>query len=121
MNSIPELNNVDVILADSVFEHLPNSSLVIQGIINALAPGGVLIENYSGHSLSAPHKSDTLNSYKLRDNNMDMLCNQLSLLHGKIPKKKDGIYDYDSSIKAAKEHVAGSKSIETGGFRHNPA
>ena len=96
VNSIPELNNVDVILADSVFEHLPNSSLVIQGIINALSPGGVLIENYSGHSLSAPHKSDTLNSYKLRDNNLDMLSNQLNLLHGKIPKKKDGIYDYDS-------------------------
>ncbi len=93
--SVPRLKDVDLILAQAVFEHLPNSTHQIQGLIDALSPGGILIENYSGHSQVMPHKSDTFSAYALRDKNLDMMAEQLELFYGMMPPKKDGIYERD--------------------------
>jgi SAM-dependent methyltransferase len=86
---------VDLILAYGVFEHLPNAPAQIQGLIDALAPGGILIENYSGHSSEVPHKSDTWSAYRTRDENLDRLSRQLTLLHGVLPERRDGVYGHD--------------------------
>jgi SAM-dependent methyltransferase len=86
------LRDVDVILAYSVFEHLPNAEVQIQGLVDALAPGGVLVENYAGHSKATPHKSDTWSAYRSRDANLDRLRRQLVLLHGRLPERHDGAY-----------------------------
>jgi len=56
----------------------------------------ILIENYSRHSSKIPHKSDTLDTYKSRDKNLDLLSNQLTLLCGSLPKRRDDIYGKDS-------------------------
>lgn len=89
------LGGADLILAYGVFEHLPNAPVQIQGLIDALAPGGVLIENYSGHSSEVPHKSDTWSAYRTRDENLDRLSRQLELLHGVLPERRDGAYERD--------------------------
>lgn len=89
------MSGVDLILAYGVFEHLPNAPAQIQGLIDALAPGGVLIENYSGHSSETPHKSDTWSAYRTRDENLDRLSRQLELLHGVLPPRRDGVYERD--------------------------
>ncbi len=94
--SFPELKEIDLILAYAVFEHLPNTTYQIQMLIDSLSLGGILIENYSGHSSKVPHKSDTFDSYKSRDKNLDLLSNQLTLLYGIMPKRRDGIYGKDS-------------------------
>jgi SAM-dependent methyltransferase len=91
----PELENIDIILAYAVFEHLPNSTHQIQTLIDSLSPGGILIENYSGHSSQEPHKSDTFDSYKKRDKNLDILSQKLSLLYGILPQKQNGVYNRD--------------------------
>lgn len=91
--SLPELREIDLILAHAVFEHLPNSTCQIQGLINALSPWGILIENYSGYFKDIPHKSDTFDPYKSRDINLDLLNNQLTLLYGTLPKKRSGVYE----------------------------
>jgi SAM-dependent methyltransferase len=89
------LTGVDLILAYGVFEHLPNAPAQIQGLIDALEPGGVLIENYSGHSSEIPHKSDTWSAYRTRDENLDRLSRQLTLLYGILPERRDGVYGHD--------------------------
>lgn len=94
MAALP-LGGADLILAYGVFEHLPNAPVQIQGLIDALAPGGVLIENYSGHSSEMPHKSDTWSAYRTRDENLDRLSRQLTRLHGVLPERRDGVYDRD--------------------------
>ncbi len=91
-----EIRNIDLILAYAVFEHLPNSTYQIQRLIDSLSPGGILIENYSGHSQSIPHKSDTFDSYKSRDANLELLNSRLTLFYGNMPRKKDGVYEKDS-------------------------
>lgn len=96
---VPDFKAVDLLFADSVFEHLPNSNEQIQGLIRALAPGGILIENYSGHSAETPHKSDTFSAYSNRDRNLDLLAASLSLLHGKIPQARDGRYGLDEGLR----------------------
>jgi SAM-dependent methyltransferase len=93
--SFPALKDIDMILADRVFEHLPNSTQQIQGLIDSLSLGGILIENYSGHSKEIPHKSDTFDSYKSRDKNLDLLNNQLTLFYGIMPECNNGIYGKD--------------------------
>lgn len=90
-----QLGGADLILAYGVFEHLPNAPVQIQGLIDALGPGGVLIENYSGHSSEVPHKSDTWSAYRARDQNLDRLSRQLTLLHGVLPERRDGVYERD--------------------------
>ncbi|MBI3029126.1 MAG: methyltransferase domain-containing protein [Candidatus Rokubacteria bacterium] len=90
------LRDVDLILAYSVFEHLPNSTEQIQALIDALAPDGILIENYAGHSRETPHKSDTFSAYERRDINLDLLRERLVLLYGSLPPKRDGVYERDS-------------------------
>jgi SAM-dependent methyltransferase len=85
-----------LILAYAVFEHLPNSIVQIKGLIDALAPGGILIENYSGHSSETPHKSDTFSAYRSRDVNLDALASALTLLHGTLPDKRGGVYGHDA-------------------------
>ena len=94
MAALP-LTGADLILAYGVFEHLPNAPVQIQGLIDALGPGGVLIENYSGHSSEVPHKSDTWSAYRTRDENLDRLSRQLILLHGVLPRRLDGVYERD--------------------------
>jgi SAM-dependent methyltransferase len=89
------LTGADLILAYGVFEHLPNAPVQIQGLIDALGPGGVLIENYSGHSSEVPHKSDTWSAYRTRDENLDRLGRQLTLLHGALPERRGGVYAHD--------------------------
>jgi len=95
VNSFLELEGIDVINASDVFEHLPNATKQIQGLLDSLAPGGILIENYAGHSSSDPHKSDTFSAYQTRDHNLDMINDQMTLLYGILPKKQDGIYGMD--------------------------
>lgn len=90
-----QLAGADLILAYGVFEHLPNAPVQIQGLIDALTPGGVLIENYSGHSSEVPHKSDTWSAYRTRDENLDRLSRQLTLLHGVLPARRAGVYERD--------------------------
>ncbi len=90
------LRDVDLILAYSVFEHLPNSTPQIQALIDALAPDGILIENYAGHSRETPHKSDTFSAYERRDVNLELLRDRLVLLYGALPRKRDGVYERDS-------------------------
>lgn len=96
VHSFPEVTGVNVILAHAVFEHLPNSTRQIQAIIDTLAPGGVLIENYAGHSGDVPHKSDTFDSYTSRDRNLDLINDHLTLLHGSLPEKRNGVYERHS-------------------------
>lgn len=95
----PDVNDIDLILAYAVFEHLPNSAYQIQELINSLAPGGILVENYAGHSSRVPHKSDTFNSYKCRNSNLDMLRSQLFLLHGDMPACSAGVYEEDCGVR----------------------
>jgi SAM-dependent methyltransferase len=92
---VPKFGGIDIILAYTFFEHLPNSTEQIRGLIDSLKPGGILIENYGGHSKRTPHKSDTFDAYKCRDINLDMLRSELSLLYGVIPKKREGVYESD--------------------------
>lgn len=93
----PSFEGLDLILADTVFEHLPNAGEQIQGLIDGLAPGGVLVENYAGSSKVEPHKSDTFSAYRGRDANLDRLASQLTLLFGSLPKKVGGVYEEDGS------------------------
>lgn len=93
--SVPVFSEIDIILAYCVFEHLPNSTQQIMGLIDALAAGGILIENYSGHSTETPHKSDTFSAYRSRDENLDMLQEHLTLLYGVIPREQNGVYEKD--------------------------
>lgn len=96
VNACLDLSDVDLIFAYTVFEHLPNSTKQIEALIDALCKGGVLIENYSGHSQEVPHKSDTFDAYKSRDRNLDLLKDNLELLFGRLPEKdKNGIYGRD--------------------------
>lgn len=92
---VPAFENINLLLALTVFEHLPNSTEQIKGLINSLAEDGILIENYSGHSSSEPHKSDTFDAYKNRDKNLDLLSENLELLYGKLPPKVNGCYERD--------------------------
>lgn len=94
---VPEFSGFDLILADTVFEHLPNAGEQIQGMIDALNPGGVLVENYAGSSRHQPAKSDTFSAYRGRDKNLDRLADQLTLLFGRLPRRVDGIYEEDGS------------------------
>ena len=55
-----------------------------------------MIENYTGHSSGIPHKSDTFDSYRSRDVNLDLLNKRLTLLCGTMPKKENGIYEMNS-------------------------
>jgi SAM-dependent methyltransferase len=89
------LRDVDLILAYAVLEHLPNAPVQVQGLVDALAPGGMLIENYSGHSSEIPHKSDTWSAYRSRDTNLALLRRQLTLLHGVLPAERDGVFGHD--------------------------
>jgi SAM-dependent methyltransferase len=89
------MGGADLILAYGVFEHLPNAPVQIQGLIDALGPGGMLIENYSGHSSEVPHKSDTWSAYRTRDENLDRLSRQLTLLYGILPERRGGVYERD--------------------------
>ena len=91
-----EVSEIDIALANVVFEHLPNSTYQIRRLIESLSDQGILIENYAGHSHDLPHKSDTFDSYRSRDINLDMLCKKLTLIHGSLPKKQKGIYERDS-------------------------
>ena len=91
-----DLRDVDLILAYSVFEHLPNSTRQIQGLIDALSPDGLLVENYAGHSRAAPHKSDTWDAYRHRDVNLDLIRDQMVLLHGTLPRRREGAYEADN-------------------------
>ena len=95
VNSSIDLEGIDIINARQVFEHLPNANEQIQGLLDSLAPGGILIENYAGHSSHAPHKSDTFSAYQNRNKNLDMINDQMILLHGILPKKINGNYDKD--------------------------
>jgi 2-polyprenyl-3-methyl-5-hydroxy-6-metoxy-1,4-benzoquinol methylase len=97
--SVPKFKDVDIILAYAVFEHLPNSTLQIEGLVDSLSPGGMLIENYSGHSRAKPHKSDTFDAYRNRDANLDMLRENLELVLGSLPAKDNGIYARDNSTR----------------------
>ena len=87
-----DVQNADVIFAHNVFEHLPNASNQIAGLVNSLGPDGVLVETYPGHSNEQPHKSDTFSSYTQRDQNLDFLANQLRLVYGPMPSKTNGVY-----------------------------
>lgn len=111
--AFPSIKKVDFILAYAVFEHLPNSTVQIRGLIDTLEEGGILVENYAGYSLERPHKSDTVDSYASRDINLDLLNERLTLLFGKMPKKKNGVYDKCSStriwIKGQKQSVIAHK------------
>jgi SAM-dependent methyltransferase len=95
VRSVLALRGVDLMLAYGVFEHLPDAGRQIQGLVDALGPGGILIENYSGHSSEPPHKSDTFSAYQGRDTNLDRLRRQLSLVHGWLPEVHEGVYDRD--------------------------
>jgi 2-polyprenyl-3-methyl-5-hydroxy-6-metoxy-1,4-benzoquinol methylase len=99
VKSAPRFKDVDIILAFAVFEHLPSSMKQIKGLVDSLSPGGVLIENYSGHSRATPHKSDTFDAYKNRDANLDMLRENLELVLGSLPAKENGIYARDNSTR----------------------
>jgi len=90
--SFPDVSGIDLTLANTVFEHLPNSAYQIEQLVKSLSKSGVLVENYVGHSQATPHKSDTFDSYKSRDRNLDMLRDQLTLVYGSLPEKRDGIY-----------------------------
>ncbi len=89
------VRGVDLILAYSVFEHLPDSTRQIGALIDCLADGGMLIENYSGHSSERPHKSDTFDAYRARDRNLDLLRSRLGLVYGSMPDRRDGVYARD--------------------------
>jgi SAM-dependent methyltransferase len=93
--SAPEYRGIDLILANNVFEHLPNSTVQIQSLIDALAPGGFLIENYPGDPNEVPPKSDTLNSHRNRSRNLDMIKDSLQLIEGELPEKKGDTYGLD--------------------------
>lgn len=105
------LASVDLILAYAVFEHLPNATAQIRGLIDALAAGGILIENYSGQSTETPRKSDTFSARRSRDVNLDMLAGELRLLHGGLPPKRAGVYGRDRGdrywIKGAADSALG--------------
>lgn len=107
------LRDVDLILAYSVFEHLPNSTEQIQALVDALAPDGILIENYAGHSRETPHKSDTFSAYGRRDANLDLLRDRLVLLYGALPPRRDGVYERDSRERYWIKTDANRSFIET--------
>ncbi|MSR77615.1 MAG: class I SAM-dependent methyltransferase [Candidatus Omnitrophica bacterium] len=94
-----DLKNIDVILAYCVFEHLPNSTQQISGLMDALTPGGILVENYSGHPRETPHKSDTFSGYLQRDHNLKMIKDRMKLIFGKFPKLKKGHLEKDTSVR----------------------
>mgnify|MGYP001619638754 CR=1 FL=1 len=105
--------DADLILAYSVFEHLPNSTQQIQALIDALAPDGILIENYAGYSRETPHKSDTFSAYERRDVNLDLLRDRLVPLYGALPPKRDGVYERDSRERYWIKTDANRSFIET--------
>lgn len=91
-----DLSGADLILAYSVFEHLPDSTRQIEALVDALAPNGILVENYAGHSRTTPHKSDTFSAYTCRDVNLGLLRGRLALLHGALPRMHAGTYAEDA-------------------------
>lgn len=88
----PDIGSADFIYANTVFEHLPNSQEQIRHLINALSDDGMLLENYAGISDGDPEKSDTKDAALHRDQNLDMLASNLTLLCGKLPPKVNGKY-----------------------------
>lgn len=95
--TFPPVEGVHLALADTTFEHLPNSTHQIGCLIDSLAPGGVLVENYSGCSTLVPHKSDTRSAYQQRDVNLDLIASRMELLEGALPARSGTVYAEDGS------------------------
>ncbi|MCG3771750.1 MAG: Trans-aconitate 2-methyltransferase [Nitrosomonadaceae bacterium] len=97
--SVPSIENMDLVFANNVFEHLPNATHQIRGLIAALGSSGILVENYPGNPNRIPPKSDTLNSHHSRSDNLDMLKNSLQLVDGTLPEKHNGLYGEDTGTR----------------------
>ncbi len=81
----PKLENYDLVLLNTVLEHLPDPFEVVKNISDSINSGGHLIFDYI---LSSGHGLDTIESLEQRSKVLDYISDKFIIEFGKIEHKK---------------------------------